>query len=223
MQPQTDHRNRLIRLVHVAKRDRGLNEDAYRDLLERETGKRSCGAMTTGELDKALAALKRQGFKVKRSTKVVSIERGTSPRARVGQKAFATALWLDLWHLGVLRDASDKALDAFVERQTGIAHLAWLGPQQAFRVIEALKSWCAREGFDVPEIADDDAEPGLEAKRELCRAIWRKLGRFDAHREDFAMELGDPPANRLGATEADSLAAVMGCRLRAAMAEEGAL
>lgn len=217
--PAPDYRKRLIRLIHVARRDRGLDDGTYRDLLERETKKRSCKAMNTTELDKVLAALKRDGFKVSRKPRLVVAQPEQRNRARLrdGQQALATALWISLWQLGAVRDNRDSALDAFVSRQTGVAHLKWLGPQQAHRVIEALKDWCAREGFEVP-VADETERPaGLRAKRELVRAIGGKLAARGllGEREQIAL-LG---ADRLTADRAQALADEWGFRLRAAIEE----
>ncbi|MBX3447536.1 MAG: regulatory protein GemA [Parvibaculaceae bacterium] len=215
-----DYRKRLIQLIHVAKNERGLDEDAYRDLLERETSKRSCSAMNTTELDKVLAALKRDGFKVKRGPRAVEVaSEGLRKRhkLREGQKALATALWISLWQLGAVRNKTDEALDAFVERQTGIAHLAWLGPQQAHRVIEALKDWCAREGFLVPEFDEAERPAGLRAKRELVRALGRKLedrGLLDATERLALISVAHMTAER-----AQAKAEEWGYRLRAAMKE----
>lgn len=44
----------------------------------------------------------------------------------------------------VVRDASDKALRSFVQRQTGVKALEWLSTEQATAVIEALKAWHKR-------------------------------------------------------------------------------
>lgn len=182
MQAQTDSRKRLIRLIHVAKRDMGMDEDSYRGLLERETGKRSAADMSVSQLDQVLKAMKANGFKVRKpvsastNAKVREFPRKPKAEVREGQKAMITALWIDLWQLGAVRDRTDKALDAFIKRQTGIEHLRWLGPHEAHRVIEALKDWCAREGFDVPQNPQrTGVETGLMPMQELAFAIYRKL------------------------------------------------
>jgi len=180
MQPQIDRRKQMIRLIHVAKRDRALADDVYRGILERMTGKSSCAGMTESELDKVLKALKASGFRVKRAPAKKPRHAGAG-KPRDGQAALITALWIDLWQLGAIADKSDVALDAFVKRQSGIDKLAWLPPRKAHSVIEALKSWCARYGFALPQDLNDD---GLTAKRELCRAIYRRLVAADAKFDD---------------------------------------
>ncbi len=55
------------------------------------------------------------------------------------------ALWIAAWNLGIARDRDDKALLAFVKRQTGIDHTRFLVyADDAKRAIEALKGWINR-------------------------------------------------------------------------------
>lgn len=51
----------LIAKVHVGKRLLDLDDAAYRDVLERATGKRSCSAMTVAQLNAVLAEFRRLG------------------------------------------------------------------------------------------------------------------------------------------------------------------
>lgn len=221
-QPQTDSRKRLIRLIHVAKRDTGLDDASYRDLLERETGKRSAKDMSVSQLDQVLKAMKANGFKVRKpvsastNAKVREFPRKPKSEARDGQKALITALWIDLWQLGAVRDRTDKALDAFIKRQTSIEHLQWLGPHQAHAVIEALKDWCAREGFEVPQNQQrTGVETGLVPAQELALAIYRKLEQrgvdVDAYTDQIFRR------RELSKGEVEDLVSDLGSRLRADM------
>lgn len=211
MSALADRRTALIRLIHVAKRDRRMDDEIYRDLLKRTTGKSSCAEMTEPELDRTLRAFKATGFAVKHSRAAPEAAKGQR-RLRHGQAALITALWIDLFQLGAVRDRSDGALDAFVERQAGVARLAWLTPGRANKVIEALKDWCLREGFEVPA---DMSDGGLAAKRTLCAAIFAKLRTYGGLAEPQA-----PSAwYSLTADEAEQLADHMGYRLRQAMRE----
>lgn len=221
MQALTDRRKQLIRLIHVAKRDRALAEEDYRALLTRETGKASSADMTEAELDKVLRAFRASGFLVKHSAgRVKRPQPAPAPapsrrahRLRDGQAALITALWIDLWLLGAAHSNDDKAIDAFVKRQTGIERMQWLSPANANKVIEALKDWCRREGFEVPVFADS----GLSAKRKLCEAIYAKLDdESRAEWEDDMLYIHSAPA-----VQAEKLGNLMGLRLRAILAERG--
>lgn len=62
MTKQTDMRKKMIAKIHIAKKQLGLEDDVYRDLLENITGLRSCSKMNYGQFEMVLNALKRKGF-----------------------------------------------------------------------------------------------------------------------------------------------------------------
>ncbi|WP_298815448.1 regulatory protein GemA [uncultured Roseibium sp.] len=125
--------------IHVLKRNAGLDEDSYRDLLERETGKRSSKGMTTAEQRKAIQAIERllpEGDAGNQGT-----ARAIGPFAKKLQ-----ALWIAGYNLGVVDARSDKAMMDFLKRQTGLDHHRFLqDSRDATRAIDALKLWIRRE------------------------------------------------------------------------------
>lgn len=128
-----------IKLMHVAKRHLGLDDDDYRAVLERVTGLRSAADMDDGQRDACVREFRRLGFGASKSPHRARL---SGPYAGKLQ-----ALWLSAWHLGIARDRRDSALTAFVERQTGIASTRWLrNAYDAQAAIEGLKAWIAREG-----------------------------------------------------------------------------
>lgn len=150
--PSSD-RIRLIRLVQVGRRTLGLDEEAYRELLEQQSGKRSAAELTLQELDKVLVAMKAVGFK--RPVKGAASQR-LSPVSgalvRTGEIGVIRAVWITMHRHGLLRDGSETALNHYVERQTvrinkgiGVAEVAWLSEALAYRVLESLKNWHKRE------------------------------------------------------------------------------
>lgn len=161
-------RRRMLARVHILAKDLGLADDVYRDVLERSTGKRSAGDCDEGELVKAIAALERSAGGPRRGRRPSR----TRSQANGAHHRKALALWLALWQLGEVDDPSDAALDAFARRQTGVDSLAWVAGDKAGPVIDALKAWCKRAGFDVPATTGDK---GAEAKRRLIRALWHNL------------------------------------------------
>lgn len=129
-----DPRQRLVRLIHVAKRDLGLDDETYRALLTNCVNKDSTRAMTVPELERVMARMKQCGFRVKRTIALADDDQSKKIRA----------LWLSLHAAGAVRDSSEFALASFVRRQTGVAALQWLDTAQASKVIESLKQWLAR-------------------------------------------------------------------------------
>jgi len=56
-------------------------------------------------------------------------------------------LWIAAWNLCLVDNRDGKALLAFVERQTGVAHVRFLhNHADATKAIEGLKAWIGREG-----------------------------------------------------------------------------
>lgn len=159
-----------LAMMHVAKRHLGLDDDTYRAVLLRVTGKNSSKDMTGRERQAVLEEFRRQGFKP-----------ASKPRERAGKSLSgpyakkAQALWIALWNLAAIEDKRDAALLAFVCRQTGIQRTEWiLDAKHGRAVIEALKSWCTREGVDweVGTMAPDHAKRhGFQ----IALAQWEKL------------------------------------------------
>jgi len=121
--------------INVAWKARGLDEDTARDLYERVTGKRRLTLMDSSELHAVLVAIN--------ATPVAARNKGlTGPYAKKLQ-----ALWIAGWNLGIVRDRTDAAMLAFIKRQTGIEHTAFLrDAADARKAVEALKSWLTRAG-----------------------------------------------------------------------------
>lgn len=67
------------------------------------------------------------------------LRRQTSNRKKI------RSLWLEMFDAGFVRDSSERAINAYAHRITGVGRLEWLGTDQASRVIETLKKWQKRE------------------------------------------------------------------------------
>jgi phage gp16-like protein len=121
--------------IHIAKKQLGMQDDDYRALLERTTGKVTARLMTPHEHLKVIAEFERLGF------------RATPAKApRPAHVKYIYALWGELQKRNavVRGPAGAKALRTFVKRQTGIAAPEFVTPAQAMPVTEALKSWIER-------------------------------------------------------------------------------
>lgn len=132
-------RNRLAAL-HCAKRDLGMDEDAYRDLLERVGGKRSAGDLSDRQLDRVLEELRGKGWKPS--------HKGTMRQGRTQRGRYMRALWAK-----VSRERSEASLQAMIRRQLGLGADVLvdpdlLDPADCNAVIEALKAMARRRGVD---------------------------------------------------------------------------
>jgi phage gp16-like protein len=128
--------------IHVGKKALRLEDEDYRALLERVTGKRSAKDLSAAELGNVLAEMRRLGFAPASSPPRASARRATGHFA-----AKLQALWIAGYNLGIVQNRDDAAMLAFVERQTGLSHTRFLtDSDDARKAIEALKAWLAREG-----------------------------------------------------------------------------
>lgn len=134
------NRLRLIKLIHVGRRDLGMDDETYRLML---SGMRGLGGATSTadlslpNLERVLEHLKKRGFRVRPNKQ-------SRPLADSEQAKKIRSLWLQLHDLGEVRDPSETALAAFVKNRTKVAALQWLNVDQASRVIEHLKQWVGR-------------------------------------------------------------------------------
>ncbi len=127
--------------IHVAKKDRGMDEDTYRDFLELHAGVRSAADLDEKGARAVMLAFENAGF-VKTSKPV----RGGLDRRPIVRKA--QALWIMLWNLDEVASGNDKALTAFAQRITGKQALKFCTNGEVGKVVEALKDWCLRAGVD---------------------------------------------------------------------------
>lgn len=146
-QPVKDsERQRLIRLVHVAKRDLRMADADYRAVLSAASSgeKSSAGDMTVLELERAIAHMKRCGFKVRPKGGQPARRETSRPMATDPESQKVRALWLMLHELGAVKNPSEAALAAYVRRIGKVDDLHWLGGPAMERVIESLKKWAMR-------------------------------------------------------------------------------
>lgn len=184
---------RQIGAIHAIAKRLKLDEETRRDIIERETGKRSSRQLTAAEAGRVINHLKVL------STPAQSVVGNTSNGARRLDGRYAgklRALWISGWNLGVVREPSDKALLAFVERQTGLSHTRFLRePADAAKAIEALKAWLARAaGVEWPGPRADI----IDVKRAVIVAQRRLLGLGDTSEALLDPDMLDHAAQALG-------------------------
>ncbi len=217
-----------LKAIHTLKSRSGLQEDEFRALLRKETGKASSKDLSDPVAGRFIEVLK--GFApVGKPAAAPRAGRATGKYAPVLQ-----ALWLSAWNLGLVRSNTDAALMGFVKRQTGLSHTRFLiEAAEAALVIEALKKWIARDGGVAWPADRDDTDP-VARKMAVTRAIAARLaaaGGFtpfipggDPWPHDFmayGRKRGLPQSfTTYGADDWDRLANALGARLRAVLANK---
>lgn len=172
-----------LRAIHAKRRQIGLeaDEDAWRDLLERCTGQRSAKGLTPKQTKAVLAELDRLGAGKAPANKA---------RRRKLEGPYAAkiqALWIGCWNLGIVKNRSDTALNAFATKQAKVSHANWIREQRdAVAVIEALKKMLERHGVGFQEPGKfEPAYTGRPGYR-IALAQWSLLGAHQAFEMSFA-------------------------------------
>ena len=229
LKPSEDQRRKLMGVVHKAAKSLNMDEDDRRAMMERITGKRSMSTMNLRQIGDVLDELRALGW--------VDGKRSKGRRRLASHKEAGKirALWLSLYHLGEIRDPSEDALATFAKRQTGLDDLEWVKQEHAFKVIEALKSWCERAGYYMPDAGRKEGftlarnragmtnpSDGLCCKFVLIDRIWKLLIAHGAFHTGPMANLGTWLTRQAGvsapffmsATEADRAIEELGAWLR---------
>lgn len=213
------HRRALMAKIHVAKKQLLMDEDDYRQILLDETGKQSLKQCSDKQLELVVSALKRKGFQ--------PIQRKGVAMHPMARKA--RALWVSLYHLGVVRNKEEEALEAFAKRQLGCDRLIWARQSDANRLIEALKAMAVRAGWIQHDPVTGKHLAPLTLQSSLCQVILAKLKKAGEVPQDWALhqamwQLCGIENARDAAWSAEDyvhLAAALGRKLRAATPDQG--
>ncbi|MDB5658339.1 MAG: hypothetical protein JWS10_954 [Cypionkella sp.] len=142
--------NTVLKTIHVACRDLGMDNDTRRDLQLLVTGKESLATMTPAEQQAVLDALKARGFKPSAGKASRTYRR---PATR-GDIKFCHVLWGKLARAGAVDLPGAAGLNAFIrarfEKAWGAVPFDIDGLRdwkQIATVIEALKAMCGRAGI----------------------------------------------------------------------------
>ncbi len=189
-------RRALMGVVHKAAKAIQMDDDDRRAMQIRITGKESLADMTLGQIGDVLDELRALGWVDGKRSK------GRRRLASHPEAGKIRALWLSLYHLGEVNDPTEDALASFVKRQTRLDDLEWVKQENAHRVIEALKSWCDRAGYYLPDAerkrkfnaarqqsGRETADDGLCCKFVLIYRLWQLLADHGAFRHGHAARL----------------------------------
>jgi len=147
----------LLKTIHVACRQLGLDEDTRHDLQLRLTGKASLKDMTPAEQMRVLDALKTRGFKPfgKRAStpRKGAAKSRAHPMAPRADLRLVHVLWKRLGDAGALRQPGRAGLNAFIRasfegkwQAVPIDVDALREAGQIDDVVQALKAMCRRAG-----------------------------------------------------------------------------
>lgn len=124
----------LIRKIQVARRDLAMEEESYRAMLARVTGRDSLKTMTPQEMERVLREFERLGFVGKKKV------RKFRPSSDKPYVRLIFALWREMSPM-LRSEGSEEALRTFIMKMAGVDAPQFLNEPQARRVIEGLKKW----------------------------------------------------------------------------------
>ncbi|PRA87942.1 GemA protein [Ochrobactrum sp. MYb29] len=211
-----------IALINIAKSQLGLDEDTYRGMLHRVTGKVSLRVMTEAEKQNVIEDLKQKGFDPAAKGPL----KGDRKRLEGKYAPKLQALWIAGFNLGVVTNGSDETLIAFVKRQTKLDHVRFLHePADGYTAIESLKRWLNRAAgvswAKDPLVPDWANQP----HGQIVLAQWNlltKAGRTNSERlAETAWSIcgydGKPILNNLKQKEWQAVMNELGKRIRASI------
>lgn len=161
----SQHRRSMIAKINIARQQLNMIEDDYRQGLLDTTGKLSLKDCSEPQLERVLGWLRSKGFQP-----LPAKGSAGHPMARK-----ARALWISLYHLGVVHNSSEQALEAFAKRQIGCDKLVWARQSDAYRLIEALKAMGSRAGWLQHDRAKQKPFDPMGLQQSLCAAILGRL------------------------------------------------
>lgn len=125
----------LIRIVHTGKSFLGWDEDTYRDVLSRQTGKRSARDCSVVELEKMVLYMRTQGF--------APSYHGRRPHVAAGRKGMLAKIEALLAEAG----RPWGYLDGVIERMLGEKKpVEWLNDEQVRKMMQMLIVDAKRHG-----------------------------------------------------------------------------
>ena len=176
-------RAQLIKLIHVARREAGLDDDTYREKVRSLTGKSSCKELNLQQLGDVYQAFKDAGFKRSFKRDKGPGKPRTSEHQRTAIIGKIRAVWAEMHRHGFIACGSAAALDQYVKRMTatandgeGVARIEWLTGELAGSVVESLKKWHSREMRKKLDKVGADPHPSLRGYVALTETFNRMFG-----------------------------------------------
>lgn len=151
MSAHANANNRRLDLarIHMLKAELGWDEDLYRDVMATVcNGIRSSAQLDTAGRQRLLThlstCLQRDGASKSSRAPSASAHKtlARKPLSATGKKLWS--LWMQAADKGLVQHRTMSALNAWVQRQTGVERIEWLQGAQADLAIESLKKWVAR-------------------------------------------------------------------------------
>ncbi len=131
-------RKAMLAKVHIAKKELGMDEDTYRDFLEKHTGKRSASKLNYYQLQNVLNAMQKSGFKPKQKVK------GRRPSVAEQRKALLSKLEAMLTDMNL----NWNYATAMCRRMFDVMYIDWLDNDKLYKLVQALAVYQRKQKKD---------------------------------------------------------------------------
>ncbi|MDP8162837.1 regulatory protein GemA [Pasteurella skyensis] len=134
----TMRKDKLIKLVHIAKSQLKMDDDVYRCLLKQHFNRSSSKELKVNELQDLVKVLQLKGAKIKLPFQPSKL----SPMCRK-----VWAMWKAMANDGIIEKSTSTALNTYIRRLL-LCSVRWqaLTNDEANTIIESLKKWRERVG-----------------------------------------------------------------------------
>ena len=143
----------LMAKIHIAKKDLGFDDDVYRDVLWRVTGKRSCKDMTIAELESVVKDMQNSGFKPKATPK-----HGKKPDVIAKREPLMGKIHAILADMGLHWNYAHGV----GEQMFKIKRLQFLNDSQLYKVTQAMSTHQKREADKAMKAAAKAEKPRVQ-------------------------------------------------------------
>lgn len=140
------NKQQKLALIHIAKKELKLHDEAYRAILGSVGLDSSKNLKTENQFFEIMKAFENLGFKKKKQANYFFKNKqkgGGHDRITKKQEYYIRGLW-DL----ASRNKSEKSLNTFIQRISGIGNIAWLTVNDATKVILALRDIAKNAGYN---------------------------------------------------------------------------
>ncbi len=145
-QPNPAQRRGLLAKVHVAKKQLGMADEVYRDMLEAQFGTRTSADLTIGQLERLIGLFERGGWQAPERHASGADNRATEP-----QIALIKVRWAEF-----ARHPDWSAFERWLRRYWKRDRVEWLTREEASKVIATLDRMIAKQ--DLASFAAELAE-----------------------------------------------------------------
>ena len=121
--------SRQRQLIQIRRKKAGMDHDCHVDFMSVRFGKTSAVELTMKEAEAYLEYLASKGYSGKRPPMA-----GT-----MTQDEYLASLWQKLGKKGLVKDASEAALNKMAKKVSGVDHLQWCSKKQKTNLIYILK------------------------------------------------------------------------------------